>query len=115
MAKPKVAEGGCSRSRAEFVPLSPGSQEAGDSRPSQRLWASVILRGPRCTPSPTLAGYLSPKAQLVDGVLGFSILGEELVVVLLWEKQSQTVTCPDPSECKSSAWGLSRPLQAHMQ
>lgn len=39
--------------------------------------------GPTRPPHPSL--YLGPEAQLVDGVLGLSVLGEELVVVLLQE------------------------------
>lgn len=104
MAKPEVAAGACSRSRAEFLcPLALGRQETVD--PPKDSGQVSSPGGPGTPLHPTPAGYLSPKAQLVDGVLGLSILGEELVVVLLREKESQTVTCPDPSECKGSAVG----------
>lgn len=54
-------------------------------------------------PQPTPAGYLGSQAQLVDGVLSLGILGEELVVVLLRERDSKVVTCPG-----SSLWGPSQ-------
>lgn len=44
-------------------------------------------------PPPTSAlrsPYLGTKAQLVDGVLGLGVLGEELVVVLLREREADT-------------------------
>lgn len=49
-------------------------------------------QGPHLPASP--ARYLGPQAQLVNGVLGLCILGEELVVVLLQERESKAVTHP---------------------
>lgn len=49
----------------------------------------------RAHASPTQP-YLGPQAQLVDGVLGLRILGEELVVVLLQDRDSKVVTAQAP-------------------
>ena len=54
----------------------------------RRQWLGKSVTPPPLhlsTPPPWPAQYLGPKAQLVDGVLGLGILGEELVVVLLRE------------------------------
>lgn len=69
---------------------------------------SIIARGPGPTPalqpspqpSPQPSWYLGPEAQLVNGVLGLSVLGEELVVVLLQERESRAVTAQAPC-CKA--------------
>lgn len=51
------------------------------------------LQEARAHTSTPSSRYLGPQAQLVDGVLRLGILGEELVVVLLQERDSKVVTC----------------------
>lgn len=88
---PKITEGPCGRLRIGFLYLQ------GLRRQEQRLWGSVISRGPGPPPPPHPNQYLGPKAQLVNGVLSLGVLGEELVVVLLQERKSDRVMCPCPS------------------
>lgn len=46
----------------------------------------------RASPTSPTQPYLGPQAQLVDGVFGLRILGEELVVVLLQGRDNEVVT-----------------------
>lgn len=58
--------------------------------------------------------YLGFQAQLVDGVLGLRILGEELVVILLQGRDSKGVTAQAPQGTPPPKGASGRLFQAHV-
>lgn len=81
----------------------PGSHT--DAEGSERPLPSTKERKPPLGAQPSQ--YLGPEAQLVNGVLSLGILGEELVVVFLWEwKARRSCQAHSTPHHERPPWGL---------